>query len=864
MQDSTLHHRRSKAAEDTAYGHSSSLHLHDDGTSQRKRAKGHFVRLWVVLAWVAGLVAFTFWRHLWLPKPKSSDIPLHEFSEGRARVFLEELQSIEGFRTVGSKSNEELTPAWLLAHLHTFQQRCVAPCQLDIEVQRPTGAFGLDFLSKFQNVYANVTNIVVRVQRTTLDESSTPAILLSSHYDAAVGAGAASDDGVNIAIMLELLQNVVASETMLPSHNALMFNFNGAEETMLQAAHGFITQHPWKDQVAAFINLEASGAGGRELLFQTGSDILAMAYARGAPYPHASTIAQEVFQSGVIPGVTDYTVYSEHGEVAGMDFAFIANGYVYHTPLDDISRIQQGSIQRFGENIQGTLAELFKDPAALHTINSSVRAHRHVFFDLFGVVTVTYSEAVGEWVNYLVVVLALVYCAIWSRLPWASKWQGVLQLIKMNALAFTSSMSMAGLLLVLAPMSWYASPVTHLWVFIFPTVVGYLTVFPCTETSAVQWTEMFVEGLALLWMALSVLLMAAGVQSAYLSISWVLFPLFSYALFHDIATTRASSIRTTLALVVGPAIPLVYFLQVDFMVLQVFIPIMGRVGNILPVDCIMAVLLSILTTITLSAITPLLCLVRPSSLHVLHKYTVLGSVASVVVAILSNSYSADCPKRLGLNHIYRNFSQLNLPDDWGMWINACDYLGLEPLRPAFASNSKWSHRLHAPAGPEAPITIFDNFPWFYPISHIIPVKHTWYLPANPPDVQTIPTYVDVVSSSYDDSTDRRQIHFRFNGPSHANLYIDATNTTLTAWSLGQGRDGVPPAVDECYILQLASGSATSSFHFWIEVESNATLNVAYCGFYLDLMTADLEKTIDTLPPWATQSHAVASWGILQV
>ncbi|RHY74596.1 hypothetical protein DYB30_000019, partial [Aphanomyces astaci] len=645
----------------------SSLHLHDDGTSQRKRAKGHFVRLWVVLAWVAGLVAFTFWRHLWLPKPKSSDIPLHEFSEGRARVFLEELQSIEGFRTVGSKSNEELTPAWLLAHLHTFQQRCVAPCQLDIEVQRPTGAFGLDFLSKFQNVYANVTNIVVRVQRTTLDESSTPAILLSSHYDAAVGAGAASDDGVNIAIMLELLQNVVASETMLPSHNALMFNFNGAEETMLQAAHGFITQHPWKDQVAAFINLEASGAGGRELLFQTGSDILAMAYARGAPYPHASTIAQEVFQ---------------HGEVAGMDFAYIANGYVYHTPLDDISRIQQGSIQRFGENIQGTLAELFKDPAALHTINSSVRAHRHVFFDLFGVVTVTYSEAVGEWVNYLVVVLALVYCAIWSRLPWASKWQGVLQLIKMNALAFTASMSMAGLLLVLAPMSWYASPVTHLWVFIFPTVVGYLTVFPCTETSAVQWTEMFVEGLALLWMALSVLLMVAGVQSAYLSISWVLFPLFSYALFHDIATTR-----TTLALVVGPAIPLVYFLQVDFMVLQVFIPIMGRVGNILPVDCIMAVLLSILTTIT------------------------LNSAFSYTVYVYSNSYSADCPKRLGLNHIYRNFSQLNLPDDWGMWINACDYLGLEPLRPAFASNSKWSHRLHAPAGPEAPITIFDNFPW---------------------------------------------------------------------------------------------------------------------------------------------------------
>lgn len=78
----------------------------------------------------------------------------------------------------------------------------------------------------------------------------------------------ATDDLAACAVLLEVLRIISVTNTTL--RHDLVFLFNGAEENILQASHGFITQHKWAKNLIAVVNMDACGAGGRELLFQVG------------------------------------------------------------------------------------------------------------------------------------------------------------------------------------------------------------------------------------------------------------------------------------------------------------------------------------------------------------------------------------------------------------------------------------------------------------------------------------------------------------------------------------------------------------------------------------------------------------------
>lgn len=308
----------------------------DDDTGKRIKTRSHalpdgLVALYLFFLVVFAAIALRSYRALPLSSVSDTEGPgPNVFHSRDARRHLEDIVNL-GIRHVGSEANEVHAVNLLVEKVEEIRKLASRRVEIELSVQRVSGSFDIDFPDSMTHLYHNVTNIVVRFKK----KGSEPAhaLLINAHYDSAVGSPAASDDAVSCATMLEILQTLASDpHPFLPNH-AIIFLFNGAEETILQASHGFTTQHPWARQVRAFLNLEAAGAGGKEIVFQTGPEHpwLARVYASVVPHPFASVIAQEVFQSGVIPSDTDFRIFRDYGHIPGIDMAYFVNGYVYHT-----------------------------------------------------------------------------------------------------------------------------------------------------------------------------------------------------------------------------------------------------------------------------------------------------------------------------------------------------------------------------------------------------------------------------------------------------------------------------------------------------------------------------------------------------
>lgn len=123
------------------------------------------------------------------------------------------------------------------------------------------------------------------------------------HTKKKLGNFRANDDTANCAIMLEILS--VLSSRGVKNRHTVLFLFNGAEETILKGAHGFIAHHKWAKDAKVLINLEAAGSGGREILFQSGpGNSWLINHYHSVRSPFAQVSSEEIFQSGIIPSDT--------------------------------------------------------------------------------------------------------------------------------------------------------------------------------------------------------------------------------------------------------------------------------------------------------------------------------------------------------------------------------------------------------------------------------------------------------------------------------------------------------------------------------------------------------------------------------
>lgn len=313
-----------------------------------------------------------------------------------------------GPKPTGSEANEKLTANYLKREIEMIQASKHRNQQLDTKHQVTTGGYPVAFMGhSLTSLYRNVQNLVVKLAGED-DNSTSPALMLNCHFDTVASSPGASDDGASCCVMLEVMR-VLSRQTKRNRHSVI-FLFNGAEETPLQAAHGFITQHEWAKQVAAFINLESAGSGGKEVLFQSGPQHPWMidVYARSIRHPFAHAAAEEIFQSGLIPSDTDFRIFRDFGNVPGMDFAHIVEGYRYHTKFDNIDYLSLPVLQRTGDNILSITREMVNsDELANSRLEESKKGYS-VFYDFMGLLFVCYSTNTAITINTLVSILAII------------------------------------------------------------------------------------------------------------------------------------------------------------------------------------------------------------------------------------------------------------------------------------------------------------------------------------------------------------------------------------------------------------------------------------------------------------------------
>jgi len=298
------------------------------------------------------------------PKPKPATAPAGEFSAGRAMEVLGRIEGDEAPHPVGSAADAAVRGRVI----EEFKR-------LGYEPQEQTA-----FACGAEGMCATVHNVVARLDGGDAGPAASPdaaegqpAVLVAAHYDSVPAGPGASDDGVGIAAELEIAR---ALTTLPRPRHSIIFLADEGEEAGLLGARAFVDAHPWAGDVRAVVNLDARGASGSSLMFETGSanEWAVRLYKEGAARPAASSIFYSVYKR--LPNDTDFSIFKSHGW-QGLNFAFVGGVAQYHTPLDNLANVSGASVQHQGENALTAVERLANADI------SSPPSGGAVYFDIF-------------------------------------------------------------------------------------------------------------------------------------------------------------------------------------------------------------------------------------------------------------------------------------------------------------------------------------------------------------------------------------------------------------------------------------------------------------------------------------------------
>jgi hypothetical protein len=364
---------------------------------------------------IALLVSFSIYRQT-PPAAVSANAPPLEFSSGRA---MHQLAAIaQKPHPIGSFEHSAVRD-YIVNELTTQG--------LKPEVQTTTA------VNSEENGHiraGTVENIVAQLPGT----ANTGAVLLVGHYDSVSNGPGASDDGAAVVAMLETLRALKAAA---PLKNDVIFLFTDGEEAGQLGAYGFVAEHPLAKDVGLVLNFEARGNTGPVIMFETSprNGWLISEFAKAIPYPVSHSLAYEIYR--LLPNDTDFTVFKK-ARMSGLNFAFIKGLTRYHTPLDNLSEIDERSLQHEGSTLLA-LTRHFGDLTLRDPKETNA-----VYFDVVGLGLIHYSSVLVLPLTIAIVLLFAGLIIIGLR-----KRRLTVSGIALGFLAFLSSLVAASVLVTL-------------------------------------------------------------------------------------------------------------------------------------------------------------------------------------------------------------------------------------------------------------------------------------------------------------------------------------------------------------------------------------------------------------------------------
>jgi len=319
---------------------------------------------------MAGLVGVAAWRAGAPPRPEGA-VARDSFSADRAFALLERALGQQAPHPVGTASNAQVR-ARLLALL---------------EEAGYTAEVHSGFACGRGGSCAPVHNVAARLP----GAGRLPgAILLTAHYDSVPAGPGASDDGINVAALIEVARILREGP---PLERDVIFLLTDGEEAGLLGARAFVASDPWAADVGVVLNFEGRGSSGAALMFEThsGNAGLIDLLARAVPSAVASSAFTAVYER--LPNDTDFTIYKRAG-YAGLNFAHAGHLEHYHTPLDDLDHVSLDTLHHHGASAL-SLARALARVERLPTGGAGA-----VFFDVF-------RSGLVRWPDGLALPLAL-------------------------------------------------------------------------------------------------------------------------------------------------------------------------------------------------------------------------------------------------------------------------------------------------------------------------------------------------------------------------------------------------------------------------------------------------------------------------